>query len=59
MFTEYQEGVYMGYRYYETAASVDPSFKYGTLDDQGKVVEEGSVIYPFGYGLSYTTFTQK
>ena len=46
-FNEYQEGVYMGYRYYETAALVDPSFSY-----------EGAVVFPFGYGLSYTTFSQ-
>ncbi len=47
-FTEYQEGVYMGYRYYETADLVDPDFDY-----------DAAVIYPFGYGLSYTTFTQE
>ena len=46
-FNEYQEGVYMGYRYYETAALVDPSFSY---DD--------AVVFPFGFGLSYTTFSQ-
>lgn len=46
-FNEYQEGVYMGYRYYETAALVDPSFSY-----------EDAVVFPFGYGLSYTTFSQ-
>ncbi|MDO4852535.1 MAG: glycoside hydrolase family 3 N-terminal domain-containing protein, partial [Clostridia bacterium] len=47
-FTEYQEGVYMGYRYYETAALVDPDFNY-----------DEAVIFPFGYGLSYTEFTQE
>ncbi|MBR1814897.1 MAG: glycoside hydrolase family 3 C-terminal domain-containing protein [Lachnospiraceae bacterium] len=47
-FTEYQEGVYMGYRYYETADLVDPDFDYET-----------AVVYPFGYGLSYTSFEQK
>ena len=46
-FTEYQEGVYMGYRYYETADLVDPDFDY-----------DSAVVYPFGYGLSYTTFRQ-
>lgn len=46
-FNEYQEGVYMGYRYYETAALVDPSFSY---DD--------AVVFPFGFGLSYTAFSQ-
>ena len=48
LFTEYQEGVYMGYRYYETAAIMDPSFDY-----------DSAVVYPFGYGLSYTSFEQK
>lgn len=46
-FNEYQEGVYMGYRYYETAALVDPSFSYGD-----------AVVFPFGFGLSYTSFSQ-
>ena len=48
MYNEYMEGVYMGYRYYETAAEVDPSFDY-----------DAAVVFPFGYGLSYTTFTQE
>ncbi len=46
-YNEYQEGVYMGYRYYETADAVDESFDY-----------DAAVVYPFGYGLSYTTFTK-
>lgn len=41
---EYQEGLYSGYRYYETAAAEDPSFDYAS-----------KVVYPFGYGLSYTS----
>ncbi len=48
MYNEYMEGVYMGYRYYETAAAVDPAFDY-----------DKAVLFPFGYGLSYTTFTQE
>ena len=48
MYNEYMEGVYMGYRYYETAAEVDPSFDY-----------DKAVLFPFGYGLSYTSFTQE
>jgi len=47
-FIEYEEGIYVGYKYYETAAVEDSSFSY---DD--------AVVYPFGYGLSYTTFEQK
>ncbi len=48
MYNEYMEGVYMGYRYYETAAEVDPSFEY-----------DKAVAFPFGYGLSYTSFTHE
>ncbi len=40
----YEEGIYMGYRWYETAA------KENTLD------YDDTVVYPFGYGLSYTSF---
>ncbi|WP_407270431.1 glycoside hydrolase family 3 C-terminal domain-containing protein [Radiobacillus sp. PE A8.2] len=46
-YVDYLEGIYVGYRYYETAAVE------GTIDYNGKVV------YPFGYGLSYTTFEQE
>lgn len=47
-FVDYEEGIYVGYRYYETRAlSENPTW----YDNQ--------VVYPFGYGLSYTTFTQK
>lgn len=59
MYVEYQEGVYMGYRYYETADKEDASFVYGTLDKNGGVAQAGAVAYPFGYGLSYTTFQQE
>ena len=45
-YVEYAEGIYIGYRYYETAA-VDGYINY---DD--------TVQYPFGYGLSYTSFEQ-
>lgn len=40
------EGIYTGYRFYETAA------------EEGLIEYEESVVYPFGYGLSYTSFTQ-
>jgi beta-glucosidase len=46
-FNHYAEGVYVGYRYYETRAAVDPSYNYR------------EVVFPFGYGLSYTTFEEK
>lgn len=43
-FLNYVEGIYVGYRYYETA------------DEEGFINYDNEVIYPFGYGLSYTTF---
>lgn len=46
-FTNYVEGIYVGYKYYETA------------DDEGVIDYDTTVQYPFGYGLSYTTFTQE
>ncbi|MBW3083429.1 glycoside hydrolase family 3 N-terminal domain-containing protein [Bifidobacterium phasiani] len=46
-FVNYVEGIYVGYRYYETAA------------DEGAIDYESTVQYPFGYGLSYTTFSQE
>ena len=45
-YVEFAEGIYVGYRYYETAAA-DGFIDYGT-----------TVQYPFGFGLSYTTFDQ-
>ena len=42
---EYREGIYVGYRYYETKGH-----------DAGEAWYQENVLYPFGYGLSYTTF---
>ena len=50
-YVEYQEGIYLGYRYYETRSYQDV-YRFGT--DNGWYEE--NVVYPFGYGLSYTTF---
>lgn len=51
---EYQEGIYVGYRYYETRESYD----YTTLEGEERagLSYEDVVQFPFGYGLSYTTF---
>lgn len=46
-FVHYSEGLYVGYRYYETRAAVDAAFDY-----------DKEVVWPFGYGLSYTRFAQ-
>ena len=45
--TEFREGIYYGYRYYETKAHDDAD---------GESWYQEAVTYPFGYGLSYTTF---
>ena len=49
-FVDYEEDVYLGYRYYETAAYEHNQGRYTTFD------YEDAVVYPFGYGLSYTDF---
>lgn len=46
-FVNYVDGIYVGYRFYETAAA------------EGLINYDDTVVYPFGYGLSYTTFTQE
>lgn len=48
---EYREGIYMGYRYYETV--------YADAAEPEKDAAYSNVLYPFGYGLSYTTFDWK
>ena len=46
-FVNYVEGIYVGYKFYETAA------------EEGLIQYDDYVKYPFGYGLSYTTFSQE
>lgn len=52
-FNEYEEGIYVGYRYYETAAAEAMAGNYEGFD------YDSEVIYPFGYGLSYSDFSMK
>lgn len=56
-FLEYEEGIYLGYRYYETASDIG-AIRYGSTDERGRLGQAGAVNYPFGYGLSYTRFEQ-
>ena len=48
----YQEGIYVGYRYYETRYE-DYVLNRGNAGDYDYTAD---VAFPFGYGLSYTTF---
>ena len=53
-YVSYKEGIYVGYRYYETRYE-DKVLGQGNAGDYNY---DDAVMYPFGYGLSYTTFTQ-
>lgn len=49
-FLEYEENVYVGYRYYETADDTGATF---TVFGQSGRSYDDAVVYPFGYGLNY------
>ncbi|MBQ7658240.1 MAG: glycoside hydrolase family 3 C-terminal domain-containing protein [Butyrivibrio sp.] len=51
-FVNYVEGIYVGYRFYETAFAEAEA---GNMEFD----YDSAVVYPFGYGLSYTTFSQE
>lgn len=46
-FSHYAEGIYVGYKYYETRHATDDSYNY-----------DEEVLFPFGHGLSYTSFNK-
>ena len=50
-FADYLEGIYVGYRWYETADAE------GFWNNEPYNGYENVVAYPFGHGLSYTTFS--
>ena len=52
-FNEYEEGIYVGYRYYETAAAEAQAGNYPGFN------YDSEVVYPFGYGLSYADFSME
>lgn len=52
-FVEYEEGIYVGYRYYETADAEARAGNYAGFD------YESAVCFPFGFGLSYTEFDRR
>ena len=56
-YVSYEEGIYVDYRYYETKYADMAAKSKKKANDWYK--SEKGVLYPFGYGLSYTKFSQR
>lgn len=52
-YTDYAEGIYIGYKWYETANAEN---YWANISNEYGTGYEGVVQYPFGFGLSYTDF---